>query len=410
MVKTMNYQDLFVQELHRINDANTYKFETPFTSPQAGVVTVKGKKVVMMASNNYLGMSNHPIVKKAAIEGIKEFGYGMASVRFLCGTQEIHLELEKKIAKFVGTEDAILFSSAFAANNAFFPSLFNEKLGYENYRDVIYTDTLNHASIIDGMRLCKSETTDKKIYRNNDLVQLEQLLEGDKNADYRFKIIATDGVFSMEGSYARIAALVKIAKKYNAILFVDDCHAIGVVGKSGRGTPEKFDVFGNVNVLTGTLGKAIGGALGGYIAGEKKMIEYLRQKSRPYTFSNSLPPSIVMASIAAFDLLTKDKSIVKRLHDNTAYFRKEIVSLGFTIIEGDHPIVPVMLGEASVAQEMSKALLKAGVYVKGLWFPVVPKGEARLRVQISASLSKKNIDDALNAFESVGKKLTIISA
>lgn len=406
----MNYQELFVQELHRITDANTYKYETPFTTPQAGVVTVKGKKVVMLASNNYLGMSNHPVVKKAAIDGIKEFGYGMASVRFLCGTQAIHLELEKKIAKFVGTEDAILFSSAFAANNAFFPSLFNEKLGYENYRDVIYTDGLNHASIIDGMRLCKAETMDKKIYKNNDIAQLEQLLEADKNADYRFRIIATDGVFSMEGSYAHIAELVDLAKKYNVILFVDDCHAIGVVGKSGRGTPDKFNVFGKVNVLTGTLGKAIGGALGGYIAGEKRMIEYLRQKSRPYTFSNSLPPSIVMASIAAFDLLTKDKSIVKRLHDNTAYFRKEIVGLGFTIIEGDHPIVPVMLGEASVAQEMSNALLKAGVYVKGLWFPVVPKGEARLRVQISASLTKKNIDHALNAFEAVGKKLKIISA
>jgi glycine C-acetyltransferase len=406
----MNYQDLFVQELDRIHDANTYKFETPFTTPQAGVVTVKGKKVVMMASNNYLGMSNHPVVKKAAIEGIKEFGYGMASVRFLCGTQQIHLELEKKITKFVGTDDAILFSSAFAANNAFFPSLFNEKLGFDNYRDVIYTDGLNHASIIDGMRLCKSETSDKKIYKNNDIAQLEQLLETDKNADYRFRIIATDGVFSMEGSYAHIAALVELAKKYGAILFVDDCHGIGVVGKSGRGTPEKFNVIGKIDVLTGTLGKAIGGALGGYVAGEKRMIEYLRQKSRPYTFSNSLPPAIVMASIAAFDLLTKDKSIVKRLHDNTAYFRNEISGLGFTIIGGDHPIVPVMLGEASVAQEMSTMLLKAGVYVKGLWFPVVPKGEARLRVQISASLTKKNIDSALNAFESVGKKLKIISA
>ncbi|MFA6468695.1 MAG: glycine C-acetyltransferase [Bacteroidota bacterium] len=404
----MKYDNLFIDELNRIHAANTYKYETAFSTPQAGVVTVNGKEVVMMASNNYLGMSNHPVVKKAAIEAIKEYGYGMASVRFLCGTQTIHLELEKKISKFIGTEDAILFSSAFAANNAFFPSLFNEKLGYENYRDVIYTDGLNHASIIDGMRLCKTETTDKKIYKNNDLAQLEQLLEADKNADYRFKVIATDGVFSMEGSYAHLAELVALAEKYNAILFVDDCHAIGVVGKSGRGTPEKFGVLKKVDVLTGTLGKAIGGALGGYVSGSKKLVEYLRQKSRPYTFSNSLPPAVVMASIAAIDLLSRDTSIVKRLHENTAYFRKEIAALGFQILQGDHPIVPVMLGDASIAQEMSKSLLKAGVYVKGLWFPVVPKGEARLRVQISAALSKKNIDHALNAFETVGKKMNVL--
>jgi glycine C-acetyltransferase len=404
----MKYDHIFTDELNRIHDANTYKYETAFSTPQAGEVNVNGKKVVMMASNNYLGMSNHPAVKKAAIEAIKEYGYGMASVRFLCGTQTIHLELEKKIAKFIGTEDAILFSSAFAANNAFFPSLLNEKLGAENYRDVIYTDGLNHASIIDGMRLCKTETSDRRIYKNNDIAQLEQLLEADKNTDYRFRIIATDGVFSMEGSYAHLAQLVELARRYSAILFVDDCHAIGVVGKTGRGTPEKFGVLKNVDVLSGTLGKAIGGALGGYIGGSKKMVEYLRQKSRPYTFSNSLPPPIVMASIAAIDLLSKDKSIVKRLHDNTAYFRKGIAALGFRILEGDHPIVPVMLGEASVAQEMSKALLKAGVYVKGLWFPVVPKGEARLRVQISAALTKKNIDHALGAFETVGKKMKIL--
>ena len=404
----MKYDHIFTDELNRIHDANTYKYETAFSTPQAGEVNVNGKKVVMMASNNYLGMSNHPAVKKAAIEAIKEYGYGMASVRFLCGTQTIHLELEKKIAKFIGTEDAILFSSAFAANNAFFPSLLNEKLGAENYRDVIYTDGLNHASIIDGMRLCKTETSDRRIYKNNDIAQLEQLLDADKNTDYRFRIIATDGVFSMEGSYAHLAQLVELARRYSAILFVDDCHAIGVVGKTGRGTPEKFGVLKNVDVLSGTLGKAIGGALGGYIGGSKKMVEYLRQKSRPYTFSNSLPPPIVMASIAAIDLLSKDKSIVKRLHDNTAYFRKGIAALGFRILEGDHPIVPVMLGEASVAQEMSKALLKAGVYVKGLWFPVVPKGEARLRVQISAALTKKNIDHALGAFETVGKKMKIL--
>ncbi len=404
----MNYINLLSDELTRIHQSNTYKYETALETAQAGVVKVKGKNVVMLASNNYLGMSNHPIVKKAAIEGIKKYGYGMASVRFLCGTQTIHLELEKKISKFVGTEDTILFSSCFAANNAFFPSLTNEKLGYENYKDIIYTDQLNHASIIDGMRLCKPETTDKKIYKHNNLEHLQQLLEEDKSKDYRFRIIATDGVFSMEGDLAPIAQLVEIAKKYDAILFVDDCHAIGVMGKTGRGTAEHFGVLKKIDVITGTLGKAIGGALGGYVSGNKTLIEYLRQKARPYTFSNSLPPSVVCASIAAFDLLTKDKSIVQKLHDNTKYFRTEIKNLGFTIIEGEHPVVPVMLGEASVAQNMSAALLKAGVYVKGLWFPVVPKGEARLRVQISAALTKKDIDKALDAFESVGKKMNII--
>lgn len=404
----MNHDELFLQEIARIRDANTYKFETPFSTPQAGRVTVKGKEVVMLASNNYLGMSNHPAVKKAAIDAIREYGYGMASVRFICGTQTIHLALEKKIAKFIGTEDAILFSSAFAANNAFFASLTNERLGYETYRDVIYTDGLNHASIIDGMRLCRTESTDKRIYKNNDTAELERMLEEDTGKEYRFRFIATDGVFSMEGSYARLAELTALAKRYGAMLFVDDCHAIGVSGRTGRGTPEKFGVLGGVDVLTGTLGKAIGGALGGYIGGSSALVEYLRQKARPYTFSNSLPPPVVMASIAAFDLLSRDRSIVQRLHDNTAYFRREIASLGFRILEGDHPIVPVMLGEASVAQEISKALLKAGVYVKGLWFPVVPKGEARLRVQISAALTTKDLDRALEAFETVGRRMSVI--
>jgi glycine C-acetyltransferase len=404
----MNYIELVTSELSRIRDANTFKYETPLESAQAGVVIVKGKPVVMMASNNYLGMSNHPVVRKAAIEGIKNYGYGVASVRFICGTQTIHLELEKKISKFVGTEDTILFSSCFAANEGFFASLVNEKLGVEDYKDAVYTDRLNHASIIDGMRLCKPETTDKKIYNHADAAHLDQLLEEDKDKGYRLRIVATDGVFSMEGDLAPLDALVEVAHKHDAIVFVDDSHAIGVCGKSGRGTPEHFGVLGKVDVLSGTLGKAIGGAAGGYVSGKKELIAYLRQKSRPYTFSNSLPPAIVCACLASFDLLTKDKSIVRRLHENTAYFRKEIKALGFTIIEGEHPIVPIMLGEASLAQEMSTAMLKAGVYIKGLWFPVVPKGEARLRAQVSAALSKKDIDRALDAFESVGKKMKVI--
>ena len=404
----MNYIELVTSELSRIRDANTFKYETPLESAQAGVVIVKGKPVVMMASNNYLGMSNHPVVRKAAIEGIKNYGYGVASVRFICGTQTIHLELEKKISKFVGTEDTILFSSCFAANEGFFASLVNEKLGVEDYKDAIYTDRLNHASIIDGMRLCKPETTDKKIYNHADAAHLDQLLEEDRDKGYRLRIVATDGVFSMEGDLAPLDALVEVAHKHGAIVFVDDSHAIGVCGKSGRGTPEHFGVLGKVDVLSGTLGKAIGGAAGGYVSGKKELIAYLRQKSRPYTFSNSLPPAIVCACLASFDLLTKDKSIVRRLHENTAYFRKEIKALGFTIIDGEHPIVPIMLGEASLAQEMSTAMLKAGVYIKGLWFPVVPKGEARLRAQVSAALSKKDIDRALDAFASVGKKMKVI--
>ncbi len=404
----MNLEQLISTELERLESTKTFKYETALESAQAGVVKVKGKDVVMLASNNYLGMSNHPLVKKAAINAIKKYGYGVASVRFICGTQTIHLQLEKKISKFVGTEDTILFSSCFAANEGFFASITNEKLGLDTYRDVIYSDRLNHASIIDGQRLCRSETTDKKIYDHGNMEQLERMLEEDQHKDYRFRIITTDGVFSMEGDLAPVDKLVDLSKKYHAMLFVDDSHAIGVCGKSGRGTPEHFGVLGKIDVITGTLGKAIGGAAGGYISGSKKLISYLRQKSRPYTFSNSLPPAIVAACIASFDLLSKDRSIVKRLHENTTYFRKEIESLGFSILEGTHPIVPIMLGEASIAQDMSAMLLKYGVYIKGLWFPVVPKGEARLRAQISADLSRKNIDFALNVFEKIGKKLKVI--
>ncbi len=404
----MKSNELLSAELTRLEESKTFKYETALQTAQAGLVKVRGKSVVMLASNNYLGMSNHPAIKKAAIEGIRKFGYGVASVRFLCGTQTIHLDLEKKISRFVGTEDTILFSSCFAANEGFFASLTNEKLGYETYKDVIYSDQLNHASIIDGQRLCRSETTEKKIYKHADVHQLEHMLEEDKGKDYRFRIIATDGVFSMEGDLAPLDRLVAVAQKYGAMLFVDDSHAIGVCGRTGRGTPEQFGVLGKVDVITGTLGKAIGGASGGYISGSKELISYLRQKSRPYTFSNSLPPAIVLACNASFDLLSRDKSIVRRLQENTQYFRKEIQSLGFRILDGTHPIVPIMLGEASLAQDMSAALLKAGVYIKGLWFPVVPRGEARLRAQISAALTRKDLDRALEAFSKVGKKLGVL--
>ncbi len=404
------YLELVAQELQALEAAQMYKYEDPLQSPQDGVVRVRGKSVVMLASNNYLGLSNHPAVRSAAIRGIRDYGYGVASVRFLCGTQDIHLKLEKKIARFLGTEDTILFSSCWAANEAFFASLTNEKLGHEAYRDVIYSDRLNHASIIDGQRLCRGETTDRKIYGHADTGDLLRQLEEDRGKEYRLRIIATDGVFSMEGDLAPMDALVEIARQYDAILFMDDSHGVGVCGKSGRGTPEARRVHGKVDVVSGTLGKAIGGAAGGYISGRKELIAYMRQKARTYIFSNSLPPAIVYGASAAFDLLMKDRSIVDRLHRNTEYFRKEIAGLGFRILEGDHPIVPIMLGEASVAQEMSRELLKSGVYIKGLWYPVVPRGEARLRAQISAALGRKELDRALEAFGKVGKKMNVIGS
>lgn len=400
--------DLVGRELSRLRESKMFKYETPVEGPQGGVVKVRGKDVVMLASNNYLGLSNHPAITKAAIEGIRKYGYGVASVRFLCGTQDIHLALEKKISKFVGCEDTILFSSCFSANEGFFASLVNEKLGMDSYKDVLYSDRLNHASIIDGQRLCKTENVDKKIYEHANMADLERQLAADTGKDYRLKIIVTDGVFSMEGDLAPLKTIVGLARTYGALVFVDDSHAIGVCGAAGRGTPQATGTLGKIDVITGTLGKAIGGAAGGYISGKKDLVAYLRQKSRPYTFSNSLPPSIVFGASAAFDLLSKDRSIVTRLHENTAYFRREIKALGFTILEGEHPIVPVMLGEAAVAQDMSAQLLKAGVYIKGLWFPVVPKGEARLRAQVSAALTRKDLDRALDAFARVGKKMKVI--
>ncbi len=404
----MNLLKILEDELSRLKSENVYKYETEIETPQNARVKVNGKEVIMLASNNYLGLANHPKIKKVAIDGIKKYGYGVASVRFICGTQDIHRVLEKKIAKFIGVEDVILFSSCFAANEGFFASIINEKLGSENHKDVLYSDKLNHASIIDGQRLCRNEFVDKKIYNHSDMNELEKLLEDDKNKNYRFRFIVNDGVFSMEGYLANLSRIVELGKKYNALVFVDDSHAIGVCGKSGRGTPEELNQFKKIGVITGTLGKAIGGASEGYIGASKKIVEYLRQKSRPYIFSNSLPAPIVFGAIAAFDLLENDLSLVSKLHQNTKSFREKISQLGFKILEGSHPITPIMLGDASVAQNMSKLLLKNGIYVKGLWFPVVPKGEARLRVQVSASLSKKDLDDALNIFEFVGKKMKII--
>ena len=395
-------------ELVRLQDSKTFKRETEIESEQGAVVRVAGKDVVMLASNNYLGLSSHPRIKQAAIRGIQEYGHGVSSVRFLCGTLTIHRKLEEKIAGFVGAEDSILYSSCFTANEGYFAAIVNEKLGHETYKDVLYSDQLNHASIIDGTRLCRNEVVARKVYKHADMNDLKRLLDEDRGTNFRFGTIVTDGVFSMEGDLAPLPELVAIAKNAGHLLFVDDSHAVGVVGPTGRGTAEALGVHGQIDVISGTLGKAMGGAAGGYVAGKKDLVAYLRQKSRPYTFSNSLPPSIVMAAIEAFTMLEEDTSLVGRLHENTAYFRKHIQALGFRILEGTHPIVPIMLGEAAIAMDMSNALLDEGVYIKGLWYPVVPKGEARLRAQISAALDKTTLDLALSAFERVGKRMSII--
>jgi glycine C-acetyltransferase len=403
------YADLD-KELEKARAEKTYKYEVPLDGCQGGVVKVEGKKCVMLAANNYLGLANHPVIVEAARKGLEKWGYGLASVRFICGTQPLHRQLEEKIAQFLGTEDSILFSSCWAANEGFFNAMLGSDLGYKDYRDIIYSDKLNHASIIDGVRLCRIavKTTDAKAYNHNDIAQLKQWLEEDTAENHRIKIIVTDGVFSMEGDTAELPELVALARRHGAMLVVDESHSTGVLGASGRGTPEEQGVHGQIDVITGTLGKALGGAAGGFITGKRELVDFMRQKARPYTFSNSLPPFIAAASIAAIELLEKDQSIVQSLHENTAYFRKEIVNLGFRILPGVHPIVPVMVGEAPVAMDMSAELLKLGVYVRGLWYPVVPKGEARLRVQISAAHSRKDLDKALAAFGKAGKKLGVI--
>lgn len=409
----MNPEQIYAtlqRELDQFHEAQTYKYEVPLESEQGGRVRVKGRECVMLASNNYLGLANHPRVKEAAHRGLDEWGFGLSSVRFLCGTEPIHLELEERIARFVGCEAAILHSSCFAANEAFFTALYANDFGQTDYEDVIYSDQYNHASIIDGVRLCRAvaKQTASKLYRNRDVAHLRELLEADRDKNYRLKVIATDGVFSMEGHLAPLPELVALAREFGALLFVDESHASGVLGQTGRGTPEELGVHGQIDVITGTFGKALGGASGGFIAGKRELIEFLRQKSRPYTFSNTVPPAVVTASIAALDLIETDPSIVNQLHENTAYFRREIVNAGFTILPGHHAIVPVMLGEAALAQQMSHALLDEGVYIKGLWYPVVPKGEARLRAQISAAHTRQDLEQSIAAFKTVGQRLGVI--
>lgn len=404
----MKLKDAIRTELERLAREATLKVETAIDSPQDALVRVDGRDVVMLASNNYLGLANHPRILEAAIRGIRDYGYGVSSVRFICGTLTIHRQLEERLAAFLGTEDSILFSSCYAANEAFFASIVNEPLGSEEHTDVIYSDRLNHASIIDGTRLCRSSLHKRRIYAHSDPEDLERQLTQDASTPARFRFIATDGVFSMEGDLAPLPELVRIAARADAILFVDDSHGVGVVGPSGRGTPEALGVHGQISVLSGTLGKALGGAAGGYVAADGDLVDYLRQKARPYTFSNSLPPPIVMAALEAIRLLEDEPGLIGRLRENTVYLRSQLQSLGFDVPDGKHPIIPIMLGEASLAMEMSRQLLDQGVYIKGLWFPVVPQGEARLRAQVSAALERTHLDRALAAFEAIGRSLSVI--
>ena len=392
-------QEHLQKELQEIKDAGLYKEERIITSKQGTEITIStGEKVLNFCSNNYLGLSGHPDVIQAAKDTLDAHGHGVSSVRFICGTQDIHKELEQKIADFYGFEDTILFASCFDANGGLFAPLLDEN-------DAIISDSLNHASIIDGVRLCKAA---RYRYANNDVEDLEkQLIAADKKGA-RFKLIVTDGVFSMDGLVAPLDEICDLADKYNALVMVDESHATGVIGKTGKGTLEEMNVSDRVDIVTGTLGKALGGAMGGYTTGKKEIIDMLRQRSRPYLFSNSLAPSIVGAAISVFDMLQNDTSLRDKVLENTAYFKKGMVDAGFDIIDGASAIVPVMLYDAKLSQDMANRLLEKGIYVIGFFFPVVPKGEARIRVQLSAAHTKKQLDKAIAAFIEVGKELKVI--
>jgi len=384
-------------ELTAIRDAGLFKKERIITSPQSAEIhTKEGGDVLNFCANNYLGLSSHPKVIEAAIEAIHTHGFGMSSVRFICGTQDIHKELEAKIAAWVGAEDAILYAAAFDANGGLFEPLLGED-------DTIISDSLNHASIIDGIRLCKAK---RLRYANNDMNELEDRLKEAKGS--RRIMIASDGVFSMDGIIAQVDKICDLAKKYDAMVMVDDCHATGFVGKTGRGSAEHSGVFGKVDITTGTFGKALGGASGGFTAGSKEVIDLLRQRSRPYLFSNTLAPSIVGASIAVLDMLGSTTALRDKLETNTAYFRKGMTDAGFNIKPGVHPIVPVMLFDAKLSQVMADDLLKEGIYVIGFYYPVVPQGQARIRVQISAGHEREHLDKCIEAFRKVGKKNGVI--
>lgn len=392
----------FLDDLtNRITELKTlglYKEERVITSPQEANISITGdRQVLNLCANNYLGLANHPEIIKAAQEGLDNHGFGMASVRFICGTQDLHQKLERKISDFMETEDTILYSSCFDANGGLFETI----LGPE---DAIISDELNHASIIDGIRLCKAK---RLRYKNNNMEELEERLQ--EAQDSRYRLIATDGVFSMDGTIANLKAICDLADKYNAMVMIDDCHATGFLGSKGRGTPEYCDVLGRIDIITSTLGKALGGASGGYTTGKKEIIEWLRQRSRPYLFSNALSPPITAASIKVIDLLKDSEGLRSSLEKNSRYFRDKMTRLGFELVPGNHPIIPVMLGEAKLAQEFAARMLDHNVFVIGFSFPVVPKGKARIRTQMSAAHTIEDLDRAIAAFEAVGKDLGIIS-
>ena len=387
------------EELASIEEAGLYKKERIITTSQDAIIKISsGEEVINFCANNYLGLSNHPEVIQAAKDTMDTHGFGMSSVRFICGTQDIHKELEQRIARFYKTEDTILYAAAFDANGGVFEPLLSSE-------DAIISDSLNHASIIDGVRLCKAA---RYRYENNDMADLEKQLIDANTKNARFKIIVTDGVFSMDGIVAQLDKICDLAEKYDALVMVDECHAAGFIGKTGRGTVELKNVMERVDIVTGTLGKALGGAMGGYTTGKKEIIEILRQRSRPYLFSNSLAPAIVGASIKVFDLIENNTSLRDKLEENTKYFRSKMEAAGFDLVGADAAIVPVMLYDAKLAQTMANDLLKEGIYVIGFFFPVVPKEKARIRVQLSAAHSKEHIDKAVAAFIKVGKNLNVI--
>src|ERR1700733_3511212 len=388
--------DRLRSDLAALREQGLYKTERVLTSPQGGVVHAAGRDVINLCANNYLGLANHPSVRAAAQRSLDTYGYGMASVRFICGTQAPHKELGQRLARFLGMEDVILYSSCFDANGGLFETLLDE-------RDAVISDALNHASIIDGVRLCKAQ---RLRYANSDMAQLEKCLQEAQGA--RTRLIATDGVFSMDGFIAKLREICDLAERYDALVMVDDSHATGFMGASGRGTPEHCGVAARIDILTGTLGKALGGGSGGYIAAKREVIEWLRQRSRPYLFSNRIPPVVAAASLAVLELLENSPTLRTQLFENTRYFRSGLAGAGFDLKPGEHPIIPLMLGDAALAGRMADALLTRGVYVIGFSYPVVPNGQARIRTQMSAALTREQLTRALEAFTQVGRELGVI--
>ena len=390
-------KDYLIKEISDIREAGLYKEERIIVSPQQAEIQLdSGQKVLNFCANNYLGLSNHPELVKAAKEGLDSHGYGMSSVRFICGTTDLHKTLERKIAEFFKTEDTILYAAAFDANGGVFEPLFTAE-------DAIISDSLNHASIIDGVRLCKAK---RYRYANADMADLEEVLK--QAQEQRFRVIVTDGVFSMDGNTAPVNKMVELAEKYDAMVMVDECHSAGVVGKTGRGVSEHFDIMGKLDIITGTLGKAFGGAVGGFTTGRKEIIEMLRQRSRPYLFSNSLPPLVVNAGIRMFDMMNETNELQDKLHTNTDYFMEKMLAAGFDIKPTQSAICAVMLYDARLSQDMAAKLLEEGIYVIGFYFPVVPKDQARIRVQLSAGHDRAHLDKAIAAFTKVGKELGVI--